>query len=293
MTRLLTLPIGRRRPGRAARPRRRLAWAAGVLAAAVGAALAAGAAETAPPLSPGARQAVYPKPQAEMEALARKDPLAFLREALRWHDERISGYTCAFTKQENIGGELQKAQAMHMKLRLKPFSLYVRWTDGVSKGQEAIYAEGKNGGKVVAHPPGILGFLVRKVLIDPNSKTALKHSRKPLTNAGMGNMLRLVIPQCEQAQARGDLTLTYEGLREVGGRPTYVFKRVLPNKHDYPCSILLVYIDTQFLLCVRSDAYDWEGQLISQYVYTDLDLNPVLNDEHFSPDNKDYGFRLL
>jgi hypothetical protein len=130
-------------------------------------------------------------------------------------------------------------------------------------------------------------------MVEPTSKLALKHSRRPLTFAGMANMLRLVIPQCEKARANGDLTLTYEGLRDQNGRPTYVFKRVLPNKNDYPCPVLIIYIDQQFLICVRTDAYDWDGTLLSQYIYTDILINPGLKDEDFDVDNRDYNFRVF
>jgi hypothetical protein len=130
-------------------------------------------------------------------------------------------------------------------------------------------------------------------LVDPAGKTALKHSRRPLTNAGMANMLRLIIPQCEAALANHDLTLTYEGIRDQDGRPAYVFKRVLPNRNDYPCSVLTIYVDREYLACVRTDAYDWDGGLLSQYTYSDLVINPGLTDLDFDPDNKDYSYRLF
>ncbi|MCX5682188.1 MAG: DUF1571 domain-containing protein [Planctomycetota bacterium] len=258
-----------------------LAWAAMTSAA------------PAPALSEGAKSAVYPNSPEDMKKLAAGDPLEFLRKSLKWTDERVGDYTCQFQKQEKIDGEIQKAETMQMKFRARTFSLYIKWVGDNSAGQEALYVEGKNDGKVAAHPSGLLGILVRKVMIDPTSKLALKHARRPLTFAGMANMLRLVIPQCEKAKANGDLTLTFEGLRDLNGRPTYVFKRVLPNKNDYACPILTIYIDQQFLICVRTDAYDWDGTLMSQYIYSDILINPGLKDEDFDVDNKQYGFRVF
>jgi len=240
-----------------------------------------------------ARKVRYPKTPQEMERLAKSDPLEFLRLALKWHDDRAADYSCRFLKIENIGGELRRPETMLMKFRVKPFSVYVKWIAGVSKGQEVIYVDGVNDDKAYVHPSGLLGFLFRKVSIDPLSKTALKHSRRPITMAGMGNMLRLVIPQCEAAKASGDLKLTYEGLRTEGGRPAYLFKRVLPNKNNYPCDVLLIYIDCEYFLCVRTDAWDWNGGLLSHYSYNDLMINPGLCDDDFNPDNRDYSFRLF
>jgi len=293
----------RQRPG-AARLRRlaaAAAWAAMLLAAGAAPAAAPDAAKPEPvaakpapaALSPGAQKAVFKNSPDEREKLAARDPLEFLRIALKWSDEQVLDYTCRFQKQEKIGGTLAKTETMQMKFRAKTFSVYLKWVGDVSTGQEALYVEGANDGKVAAHPSGILGFLFHKVMLDPAGKTALKHSRRSLTFAGMANMLHLAIPQCERAKANGDLTLTYEGLRDLEGRPTYVFKRVLPQKDDYPCPVLILYVDRQFMVCVRTDAYDWDGTLLSQYIYTDLVINPGLKDEDFSVDNREYGFRLF
>ena len=236
---------------------------------------------------------VYPKGREEMEALARTDPLRLLQVAREWHGERITGYTCRFQKVESIGGKLRKPETMRMKFRKTPFSVYLKWTSGPSKDQEVIYVEGVNKGKAVVHPSGILGMLFRKVSIDPLGKTATKHSRKPITMAGMENMISLITDQCEEAKAKGDLTLTYEGIRHDGGRPSYVLKRVLPEKKGYPCEVLIIYIDTEYLVCVRTDAYDWGGELQSHYFYTDLAINPGVTDEDFDPDNRAYAYRLF
>jgi hypothetical protein len=236
---------------------------------------------------------VYPKRPADLEAMARTDPLGLLREALRWHDAMIKGYTCQFYKVEMVGGKLLKPETMRMKFRVAPFSVYLKWIAAPSEGQEVIYVEGENKGNAWVHPSGLLGVLFRKVSIDPAGKTALKHSRRPVSNAGMGNMLNLIIPQCEAAQTKGDLKLTYEGLQQDAGRTYYVLKRVLPKDKGYPCDVLLIYLDTETLMCARTDAYDWSGELVSHYYYTDVVLNPELTDDDFDPDNKDYNYRLF
>jgi len=241
----------------------------------------------------GTPSPVYPKGPEEMEALARTDPLRLLQVARDWHDERIVGYTCRFQKVENIDGKLCKPETMRMKFRKTPFSVYLKWITEPRKGQEVIYVEGAHKGKAVVHPPGILGILFRKVSIDPLGKTATKHSRRPITMAGMENMISLITGQCEEAKAKGDLTLTYEGLRHDGGRPSYVLKRVLPQNKGYPCEVLIIYIDAEYLVCVRTDAYDWGGELISHYFYTDLAVNPGVTDEDFDPNNRAYAYRLF
>ncbi len=258
---------------------------------AIGAAFCAETPEAKP--IPSTPSPVYPKGREEMEPLARSNPVGFLQVARTWQAERVVGYTCRFQKVERIGGRLHKPETIRMKFRKTPFSVYLKWVVEPRKGQEVIYVEGAYKSKAVVHPPGILGFLIRKVSIDPHGKLATKHSRKPITMAGMGNMISLVTRQCEQAQAKGDLTLTYEGIRHDGGRPSYVFKRVLPENRGYPCETLIIFIDVEYLVCVRTDAYDWGGELISHYFYTDLAVNPGVTDSDFDPNNRAYAYRLF
>jgi negative regulator of sigma E activity len=99
-------------------------------------------------------------------------------------------------------------------------------------------------------------------------------------------MLRLIIPPCEDARKKGDLQLEYLGMREEGGRPAYVFKRTLPAEKGYPCHLLTVYIDQQFMIPIRTDAFNWDGNLQGHYRYMDINVNPPLTDDDFNPDKR-------
>ena len=240
----------------------------------------------------GAERVVYPKPLKEMDALARSDGLALLEESLRWYEQTVADYTCTFIKQERIGETLGKTETTFLKFREKPFSVYLKWSEP-SKGQEVIFVPGRYDEKAVVHPSGLLGMIFRKVSLDPEGKVAMRHSRRPVTFAGLGNMLRLVVAQSKAAQAKGDLVIEYQGIREEAGRPAYVFNRILPEGKGYPCHQLFIFIDCEYLLPVRTEAYLWDGRLLSDYRYTDLNLNPGLTDEDFNPDNREYGYRAF
>lgn len=269
----------------------------------VAAALAAGtlavlatlvpAAEKLADLTPEARRAVYPRRPSTMEDEIRRDPLAFLKLAERWHEGNVQGYACEFSRREFVKGKLRPEEVVFLKLREDPLGIYMKWIKGKTKGREAIYAEGEHGGKVVVHPSGLAGILFRKVKIDPESDFAKKHSRRPITKAGMLNQLKVLIPQIEDARDKGELTLTYEGVREVDGRSAYTVLRTLPEGKGWPCHKLYLYIDTRFLVCLRTEAYDWVGNLVSDYVYRDLTINPGLTDHDFDPDNRDYSYRAM
>jgi hypothetical protein len=245
-----------------------------------------------PKRSPRVERAVYPKPPKEMDALARRDGLALLEESVRWYERTVTDYTCTFTKQERIDETLTKTETTFLKFREKPFSVYLKWSEP-SNGQEVIFVQGRYDEKAVVHPSGLLGLILRKVSIDPGGKLAMRHSRRPITFAGLGNMLRLTIGQCKAAQAKGDLVLEYQGVREEAGRPAYVLHRILPDGKGYPCHQLFIFIDQEFLLPVRTEAYLWDGRLLNNYRYTDLNLNPGLTDEDFNPENREYSYRVF
>jgi len=277
-------------------PRRALAATAllvCVTAPALGADPETGQPASSAPAASSKGGAVNPKSREALEPALRRDPLKFLQRARDWTEKHIHDYTCRFQRLERVGGKLQKPEKTRMKFRRHPFSVYMKWIADPSKGQEVIYVDGKYKDEIQVHPSGILGIIFRRVGLDPTGKTALKHSRRPITMAGMVNMIQLVARQCEEAHGRGDLTLTYEGVRVEAGRPAYVLKRILPPNKGYPCETLVIFIDAKTLACVRTDAYNWDGDLISHYFYTDIDLDPGLDDSDFDPDNPDYGYRLF
>jgi hypothetical protein len=220
-----------------------------------------------------------------MELMAKADPLAFLKMTLKWYDTHVSSYTCTCIKQEHVGGELLKTETTDMKFREKPFSVRLRWNNP-NKGQEGMYVEGQNKNKLVVHPIGLLALLFPTARIEPTDERAMARARRPITCAGVGNMMRLIVSQCDDAKAKGDLQLEYLGIREEGGRQTYVFKRTLPRGKEYPAYTMTVYIDQIFMIPIRSDAYDWDGNLLGHYRYMDLILNPPLTDDDFNPDKR-------
>ena len=57
--------------------------------------------------------------------------------------------------------------------------------------------------------------------------------------------------------------------------------------------MLIIYIDREYLVCVRTDGYDWGGDLISHYLYSELVINPGVTDADFDPDNREYAYRLF
>jgi hypothetical protein len=224
----------------------------------------------------------------DWDAAVRADQMKFLGLAQQKCRETICDFTARFFKQERINGDLHDEEAADMKWRGSPFSVYMKYVLG-DEGREVLYVAGRYDNKLLAHPGGWLGALI-KVQIAPDDPSALKNNLRPITAAGMINMMAVIVAQCELARANGDLQLRYAGRIEVGGRPAYAIKRLLPNKPIYPNKELVILIDAADLVPVGCDAYGWDGQLLTKYRFTEFKLNVGLTDYDFDRANKDYHF---
>src|SRR5687767_3360799 len=84
-----------------------------------------------PPVRSGTVAYAAPSPdlnnQIPLEVLAAKDPVAFVQSAIDQYDRSVRDYTCTFTKQELVRGEMSEEQVMNAMFREKPFSVRLEW----------------------------------------------------------------------------------------------------------------------------------------------------------------------
>src|SRR5262245_57541334 len=76
---------------------------------------------------------------------------------LRWAEgakknlDTVQDYSATFVKRDRIDGVLGEHQHLFLKVRQKPFSVYIYFLGPEDvKGREAIYVEGKNDGHLLA-----------------------------------------------------------------------------------------------------------------------------------------------
>ena len=250
--------------------------------------VAAPVAATPPQPGPRLDAALARWKKVDWDAAVQADQLKFLNLVQQRCSETIFDFSARFFKQERINGELQDEEAADMKWRGSPFSVYMKYVLG-DEGREVLYVAGQYDNKIQGHPGGWLGALI-KVQVAPDDPSVLKTNLRPITAAGMINMISVIVAQCELARSHGDLQLQYVGKIEAGGRPAYAIKRLLPNKPIYPNKELVILIDCAALVPVGSDGYGWDGQLLTKYHFTDFKLNVGLPDRDFDRSNKDYGF---
>src|SRR5262249_17504828 len=96
----------------------------------------------------------------EMERLARNDVLAFFEQTLRRYGREVKGYSATLQKQETIDGKLYPTEVCEVRLREKPYAIYMAWKSGMRQAERVLYAEGENNGKLLARPSGALARAV-------------------------------------------------------------------------------------------------------------------------------------
>ena len=244
----------------------------------------------------------FPKKLQGREALQRN--LELLEEGSR-KLESIPYYTATFYKQERVHGELCDNQVVELKLRQQPFSVYMKWLAG-DTGQELLYVDGDNNDNLLVRIGGWKGRLLPALNIDPFGSTAMKKSRYPVTELGVGCLTTTLIRDRRlDLQKKCGYRATLSPFHQCNERDCYYFE--LEYEHPSLSSIYrktVQYIDQEWSLPIYIKNYTWpqcvsnvdrsqldESTLIEFYSYADLDLKAKLAESDFSRANKSYRFK--
>ncbi|MCX8116437.1 MAG: DUF1571 domain-containing protein [Desulfobacterota bacterium] len=196
--------------------------------------------------------------------------------------ERTESYTAIFHKQERIKDWLKSKETVRFKFK-KPFKVYMQWIEGPGKGREIYYVEGWNKNRILVREPGTFGTVT--LHLNPLGRLAMQGSRHPITDAGLGFLVRLFGENLRRGWASGQVA--YELLKEeqVYGRRALVIDLRFPRdpRYGYYCYRTLMAIDTQTKVPIRVVAFDWEERLMGDYGYEQLVLDAGLTDDEFRP----------
>lgn len=219
-----------------------------------------------------------------IERLARTDHVGLLNLCLDNYSHSVQDYTCTFIKRERINGKTGRPQEIQVKFLDRPFSVAMRWVKNAPIGDRCLYVEGKHDGNMLVRPKGLLKW-VGTVRRRPDSPEVLANTLRPINLFGFRRALKSLIEVYELADERGDLTTGFAGRKMVAGRATVVLQRILPARDDYPAAKTLIYIDVQRLVPVCIEAWGWDGNLDSRYIYKDVKINVGLTEQDFTPQN--------
>ena len=229
-----------------------------------------------------------------------------LMPAIRWayqglqDMQKIVDYSAIMVKRERVNGKLGDPEYSFVKIRHKPFSVYMYFLEPASvKGQEVIYVEGQNGGKMWAHPAGIRNKLIGTVSLDPTGPIAMQGNRYPITEIGLRTLVRRLIEVGEQDMKYGECEVKFFEGAKINDRTCTCIQVVHPvPRRNFRFHMARIYVDTELNLPVRYESYDWptepDGapQLIEEYTYLNVKVNNGFTDTDFDVRNPSYGFRV-
>lgn len=227
------------------------------------------------------------------------DPILRAKQAIAECQARynkLQDYTCTFHKRERIDGEVTQPYIMSMKSRTNPHSIYFKF-QRPKKGREAIYVEGRNGGKIIVHDVGLGKLIAGTMTLDPKGSMAMEENRHPVTEAGIGALIASVARHWSVELTPGESRVTFHKNLRVGNHPCTMIESVHPRKHpSYLFHMVKLYIDHEHGLPIRFEAYDWPKrpgaapELVEEYSYLGLRTNVGLRDQDFDASNPQYSY---
>ena len=213
--------------------------------------------------------------------------------------EKIQDYSAVMVKRERIGDRLNDPEYMFIKVRHKPFSVYMYFLEPAAlKGQEVIWVEGRNDGKMWAHPGGIRNKLIGTVSLDPTGPIAMQGNRYPITEIGVLNLVRRLIEVGEQDAQYGECEVKFFEGAKINDRVCTCIQVVHPvPRRNFRFHLARIYVDKELNIPIRYESYDWprepggKPQLIEEYTYLNVKVNNGFTDEDFDIRNSNYNFR--
>lgn len=211
------------------------------------------------------------------------------KEALANIDRNIEDYSCTFSKIERIDGKLTDQQHMSMKVRHRPFSVYMKFLKPFA-GREVLYVDGQNNGNLVALEAGWKRNF-GKVNLDPKGSMAMSGQKYPITRAGIRNLTNELIEIAEADTKYGECEVKTAAMK-INDRPVTLIESTHPvPRREFRYHKAKIYIDNELRIPVAYEAFLWpakqggEPVLEEQFIYTNIKLNNGFTDQDFDPEN--------
>jgi hypothetical protein len=231
-----------------------------------------------------------------------------LMPALRWaysgvgNIEKLQDYSATLAKRERIGGKLMDYEYMFVKLRHKPFSVYMYFLGPAAlKGREVIYIQGENEGNMWAHGVGIENTMFGTLKLKPDGPVAMRNQRYPLTELGILNLTNRLVDVAKEDIKYGECDVKFYKAAKINNRVCTCIEVIHPEpRRNFLFHVARIFVDDELNLPIRYESYDWPKergakvgveQLGEEYTYLNLKLNNGFTDADFDVKNPNYKFR--
>ena len=242
-----------------------------------------------------------------------QEAMALAHQALDEIEHNIRDYSAVIIKKERVGKVLIDRDLtdkdfitteMFAKIREKPFSVYLlfrnRSDNARVKDREVIYVEGRNGGMLLVHTPGLIGSRFTMPL-DPKGWLATQDEHYPITEIGLANLCRQLIARGESAGDPSQVQVKRYRHALVDNKRACTLLEITYPVHEpkQPKTwgyLAKVFVDDELHLPIRVEIYELpldhskQPQLVEEYTYLELKLNNGYSDADFDPKNRQYKF---
>lgn len=201
--------------------------------------------------------------------------------------DAVDDYTCHLDKRVRKKGRLYEDLNILVKYK-KPKHYYFRWTKGISKGREVIFVEGKNNGKLVAHPGGIFNFAT--LHLDPEGTLAMQKNHHSLRNSGMEKITTLIKLNYAKAKEKNLDKIRFIGERRIDRKKAWLVEGYFPENQGFYAYKISIYFCPTVKLPLKISIYDKSGSLFEEYVFRDLKINVGVTEKDFNPSNPEYSY---
>ena len=230
--------------------------------------------------------AVEPSPLPDPVKTA--DPLGAMLSDAKTAYSKVRDYSCLFLRQERIKDVLGMEQVAEMKVRVKSFSVAVRFARPESvAGLEERYVAGSRLDKVKYRPAGAKGVNGFQ-LVSLDDPKILAETRHPITEIGIGATIDLLISMTSREKTLGNSLEIFTSDYQFGGKNVTRYEIFAKRAHAHRYAYrTLVYVDKESKLPVRIEAYGEPkagmitGDLLECYSYTDVKLNVGIGESAF------------
>jgi outer membrane lipoprotein-sorting protein len=206
--------------------------------------------------------------------------------ATSWNDvvesyAHVRDYTALYEKEERAISSGER-QTIRLSFR-KPLDVRLDWLNDDGKvDQTAVYRQGHNGGKVIARRSGLVGRLAGTLTLDPRDRLAMRDSRHPITEVGLGYVINRVSDGLRTGR------FTAAPVREVVFGGTQADQFVFDAAPGADALGLggarraTVWIDRELKLPIQVEVLGADGTVLERHRFRNLRINVGLTDETFS-----------
>lgn len=200
---------------------------------------------------------------------------------------QVEDYSCLLDKKELVDGEIKEEKNIIFKFK-KPFSVYMKWTEGSNEDIESIYVEGKYDNELQIHLNGLFSFI--NIGLDPLGHWAMRNNRHSILEAGIGKTIEVIVENYNRAKLKNEGKFEFVDKTVLYEREVLMFNAKFPKDKNYYGRKVNVYFDTKNFLPIKIEVYGWNNEFLEEYIYKQLKLNIGLSEIDFDVNNPEYGY---